>query len=200
MSDLPKTLLQMAGAPSAPGALSEAVVLLIDCQYEYVDGALALPDIEPALAEIESLCDRARTQNTPVVHVVHRGRPGGPFDLADHRGAIAAPRQVEASDIRIEKPLPNAFADTDLLDRLRGIGRKELIVAGFMTHMCVSSTVRAALDLGFRSTVVASATATRDLPSTDGGIIDAAVLKEVSLAALADRFAVIAANVDALPD
>ncbi len=67
-----------------------------------------------------------------------------------------------------------------------------------MTLMCVSSTVRAALDLGYRSTVVSGAVATRDLPTTDGGVIDAGSLQTASLAALADRFAVIAASADAL--
>jgi nicotinamidase-related amidase len=55
--------------------------------------------------------------------------------------------------------------------------------------MCVSATVRAALDLGYRTTVVADATATRDLPDLAGGVIDAAVVKRVALAELADRFA-----------
>jgi hypothetical protein len=48
--------------------------------------------------------------------------------------------------------------------------------------------VRAALDLGFRSTVVADACAARDLPSP-GGVIPARALHEAELAALADRFA-----------
>jgi nicotinamidase-related amidase len=58
--------------------------------------------------------------------------------------------------------------------------------------MCVSTTTRAALDLGYRSTVVASATATRDLPHPTGnGVVPARNIHEAALAALADRFAVI---------
>jgi hypothetical protein len=52
--------------------------------------------------------------------------------------------------------------------------------------------VRAALDLGYGSTVVASACATRDLPAASGGVVPAAVLHEAELAALSDRFAMIA--------
>ncbi|MDR3526599.1 MAG: isochorismatase family protein, partial [Rhizomicrobium sp.] len=59
----------------------------------------------------------------------------------------------------------------------------------FMTHMCVSTTVRAALDYGYLSTVVADACATRDLPSHSGGIVSAALLHEAEIAALSDRFA-----------
>ena len=46
-----RTLLQMAGAPQQPAPLSESALVMIDCQCEYVSGTLALPGVEPALAE-----------------------------------------------------------------------------------------------------------------------------------------------------
>ena len=66
--------------------------------------------------------------------------------------------------------------------------------------MCVSSSVRAALDLGYRATLVAGAAGTRDLPLPGGGVIDAKSLHNASLAALADRFAIIVPDADALPE
>lgn len=69
---------------------------------------------------------------------------------------------------------------------------KDVVLAGFMTHMCINSTARSAFSLGFRPTVVASATATRDLPAPDGSIVPASQLQAASLAALADLFAVVA--------
>jgi nicotinamidase-related amidase len=68
-----------------------------------------------------------------------------------------------------------------------------------MTHMCVSSTVRAGFDLGDRSTVVGAAAATRDLPSATGGIVPAQSLHEASLAGLADLFAVVVDRTADLP-
>ncbi len=68
-----------------------------------------------------------------------------------------------------------------------------------MTHMCVSSTVRAALDFGYRCTVVAGACATRDLPDGAGGVVPAPVLHRAELAALSDRFATVVADSAALP-
>ena len=47
----PKTLLQMAGADTTPNALSESALVLIDCQMEYVTGAVPLGGVEDALAE-----------------------------------------------------------------------------------------------------------------------------------------------------
>lgn len=59
-----------------------------------------------------------------------------------------------------------------------------------MTHMCVSATARAAHELAWRTTVVADASATRDLPDSLGNdSIPAAVIHRAALAALSDRFA-----------
>ena len=63
--------------------------------------------------------------------------------------------------------VPQSALD-DLNDRLAP--GSNLVLAGFMTHMCINSTARGAFNLGFAPTVVAAATATRDLPGTDGRI------------------------------
>jgi nicotinamidase-related amidase len=80
---------------------------------------------------------------------------------------------------------------------LEGIGRPQLILAGFMTHMCVSATAKAAVDLGHRVTVVANATATRDLPDPLGGTMAAEQVHRGALAGLADRFAIVVPSVEA---
>jgi nicotinamidase-related amidase len=98
----------------------------------------------------------------------------------------------------VHKPLPNAFAQTELDATLKKLGRTQLVIAGFMTHMCVSSTARAALDLGYKTTVAADAAATRDLPDPMGGVIGADALHRAALAGLADRFAIVA-TVDQIP-
>ena len=71
----------------------------------------------------------------------------------------------------VEKELPNAFAGTDLQARLAATRRNNVILAGTLGggRMCVSSTARAGLDLGFRITVDADSCATRDLPDGRGG-------------------------------
>lgn len=197
----PKTLLALSGADLTPGALSNSTLVLIDCQNEYVDGMLALPGVAPALDEAGKVLARARAAGTPVIHIQHQGKPGGPFDVTGHVGQIAdAVAPVDGEEI-IGKDLPNAFAHTTLDDAVKATGRKELILVGFMTHMCLSSTARAALDLGYRTTVVANAAATRPLPAPDGkGVIDADSLHTAALAALSDRFAVIAPDAASLPE
>ncbi len=195
MSD-PKTLLAMSGAPQEPSTLADAAVVMIDCQNEYVDGMLPLTGMDEALAEGAKLLAKARAAGAPVIHIVHEGRAGGPFDLEGHGGRIAdAVAPVDGETI-IRKPLPNAFAKTELDAAVQATGRKEIIFAGFQSHMCISSSARAALDLGYRSTVVSGAVATRDLPAPDGGVMSARDLHNASMIALADRFAIIAKGAD----
>lgn len=98
------------------------------------------------------------------------------------------------------KHFPNSFIGTDLEARLKATGRQNVVFVGFMTHMCVNSTTRGAFNLGFAPTVVASATATRDLPDPHGNVVPAATLQAASLAALGDLFAVVVPDAAALPD
>ena len=111
---------------------------------------------------------------------------------------IVAELAPAGSEPVVVKGLPNAFAGTNLHEVLRQSGRSTLILAGFMTHMCISATARAALDLGLRSTVVAGATATRDLPDPIGGVVPAETVHRTALAELADRFAVVVPDTGAL--
>ena len=99
----------------------------------------------------------------------------------------------------IIKQFPSSFVQTDLDERLRAARGRDLILAGFMTHMCVNSTARDAFNLGYRPTVVAAATATRELPNFDGVPVSAAALQATSLAGIADLFGLVVAKPDDIP-
>lgn len=190
----------MSGAPLEPSKLSEAALVLVDCQNEYVSGVLALPGVAPALREAEKVLKLAREAGAPVVHVVHHGAPGGGvFDPEGPSSEIAPDVKALDGEAIVTKALPNSFAGTNLKEVLEATGKKELIIIGFMTHMCISATARAATDLGYRNTIVADATATRDLPGPGGeGVVTADELQRAELAALADRFAIIVPNAENL--
>ncbi|WP_342148246.1 cysteine hydrolase family protein [Methylorubrum sp. SB2] len=197
MTDL-KTLRSLSGLPPEPAALKGSALLMIDLQNTYREGIMRLEGVEPAIREAAALLERARAAGTPVFHVRHDAGPGSPYDVTAPIGQISdevAPRDGEAV---VTKAYPSAFVGTDLEAQLKAAGVEDVIVAGFMTHMCVNSTARSAFSLGFRPTVVASATATRALPGPDGGTVPAAALQAASLAALADLFAVVAPDQGAI--
>lgn len=194
----PKTLLEMSGADMRPPPLSGATLVVIDAQNEYLDGKLALPGVKPAVDALARLLAKAREVGAPVVHIQHKGRAGGLFDVEGRGGAIIDAVKPASGEAVVQKALPNAFAQTELDATLKKLGRTQLVIAGFMTHMCVSSTARAALDLGYKAVVAADAAATRDLPDPMGGVIGADALHRAALAELADRFAIVA-KVDQIP-
>lgn len=193
----PKTLLQMAGANPAPAKLSEAALVIIDAQNEYVSGKLPLTGIEAALERLAALLKAARAAGAPVIHIVQRGRAGGLFDPGGADFKIAPQAAPLSGEAVIEKSLPNSFAKTGLQLAIQATGKNALVLAGFMTHMCVSATARSALDHGYQTTIAADAVATRDLPDALGGKpIPAAEIHRTALAELADRFATVARVAD----
>jgi nicotinamidase-related amidase len=195
-----KTLRGLSGLGAEPAGLAGSALLMIDLQNTYLNGVMRLENVEPAIAEARGLLARARGAGIPIIHVRHDAGPGSPYDLTAPIGQFADPVAPEGDEAIVTKAYPSAFVGTDLEARLKALGVTDLIVAGFMTHMCVNSTARAAFSLGFKPTVVASTTATRDLPAPDGSVVAAAAVQAASLAALADLFAVVAPRVSDIGD
>lgn len=192
------TMLQMAGATPTPATMADGILLIIDAQREYTDGLLPLPGVGAAVDALAGLLEKARVAGAPVVHVRHKG-PGKAFNPSSTGFEIVAPLAPRAGETIVDKGLPNAFAGTDLAGILAATGRRNLIVGGFMTHMCVSATVRAATDNGYMSTIAADTVTTRDLPDALGGeTVSAAAINRITLAALSDRFAWIVPKASAL--
>ncbi|MBW0106782.1 cysteine hydrolase family protein [Pseudonocardia sp. KRD291] len=182
MSDL-HTLRGLMGLPATPAPLSESALIMVDLQNTYTEGIMELENVAPALDEAAALLDRARSAGAKVIHIQHDAGEGSPYDVTADIGAIhpsVAPRDGESIII---KNFPSSFVGTDLQAQLGDIGN--LVLAGFMTHMCINSTARSGFSLGFAPTVVAAATATRALPNGTESV-PAAHVQAASLAALSD--------------
>ena len=194
------TLRSLSGLPLEPVSLAESTLILIDCQNTYTQGVMELDGVQAALDEAATLLERARAAGIPIIHIQHNDGPGSLYDIEGQSGAIVdrvAPREGEPV---VVKSYPNSFVETDLDQRLKALHASNLVLAGFMTHMCVNSTARGAFNLGYAPTVVAAATATRTLPGVGGGDVPAADMQSASLAAVADLFAVVAPDAAAVPD
>jgi nicotinamidase-related amidase len=177
--------------------LSQSTLILIDAQQTYTTGPLELTDIDAAIQHSAELLERARGAGAPVIHVQHDAGEGSLFDIRGESGAIVdalAPREGEST---VVKAHPNSFFGTEL-EQLLGDRSRPLVIGGFMTHMCVDSTSRAAFDLGYTVNVVGAATATRPLPGVDG-TVSAAEVKAATLAALGDAFAVVVGTQELIP-
>ncbi|MBZ0335310.1 cysteine hydrolase family protein [Marinobacter sp. AL4B] len=200
MSDL-TTLRDIVGLGNAASPISDSALVIIDAQNTYREGVMKLDGVEPALEECKALLERFRAAGRPVFHIQHDAGEGSPYDLNAPIGQIADVVAPVAGEPVITKNVPSSFAQTDLDEQLKKAGIQNLILAGFMSHMCVNSTARAAFTLGYNPTVVASATATRALPSkASGKVVPADQVQEAALAALSDLPSAVVPSAADVPD
>ncbi|MPM53194.1 hypothetical protein SDC9_99959 [bioreactor metagenome] len=168
-------------------------LLLIDIQNDYFpDGRMELTGMEDAAKKTSDLLKAFRTAGKPVFFIRHLStRPGAAFFIPGTSGADThASVQPLPEETIIEKNFPNSFFRTELFPRLKEAHVTNLVICGAMSHMCIDTTVRAAKELGFISTLIADACATRDLRFKDE-FLPASAVHAVFMAALDGMFATV---------
>jgi nicotinamidase-related amidase len=195
----PTTLRALSGLPSTPASLADSTLIMIDCQNTYTRGVMALDGVDAALDEAAKLLERARAAGIPIVHIEHDDGEGSLYDIRAEIGRIVDRVAPQGDETVVVKHFPNSFVQTELEERLKAVSAHNLLLAGFMTHMCVNSTARGAFNLGYAPTVVGGATATRALPGPTGTVSSSA-LQAASLASIADLFGIVVPDVSAIPD
>lgn len=171
-------------------------LLVIDMQAEMARRLAAGVDcVNPAApARVAELVAGFRAAGLPVLHVRHRGGPGSAFHPTAPGFAPMPCADALPGEAVFEKTTSSAFASTALEAHLRAAGLAELVVCGAVAGFCVSSTVRAAADLGFRVTLAEDAVLGFGLPG-----LAAAQVFAVSMGLLAADFAHLAQSADLRP-
>ena len=173
-------------------------LVIVDIQKDYFPGgAHPLESPEAAAASAARLLAGFRAAGDPVFHVRHIWDEEEATFMRPGTEGVEIHESVAPLDGEtvVSKEHPNSFRDTELESELRKAGVDELVVCGMMTSMCVDATVRAAVDLGFDTTVAHDACATCDL-DFGGTSIPAASVHAAFLAALADGYAAVVSTDD----
>ncbi|HYE90460.1 MAG TPA: cysteine hydrolase family protein, partial [Terriglobales bacterium] len=167
---------------------AKRALIVIDAQQEYFAplGRVVLPDGPAAVKRIAHALAWARGANVPVIHIVHESRRPNAATFVSGSPAVAihpdaAPVDGEAV---LTKHLPGSFTGTALEETLRARGIERVVIAGFMTQMCVDTTARQAAHLGFGVTVLADATAAKAVTGPDGVAIPADAVHRTHLGSL----------------
>ncbi|MEY9874570.1 nicotinamidase-related amidase [Streptacidiphilus sp. MAP12-33] len=184
------TLRDLNALDPTPAALADSTLILIDYQNTYTQGVMELDGWKEALNAAAGLLARARAAGAPVIHVVNDGGAGTPYDVRAEIGRIHPAVAPLAGEPTVVKTAPNAFLDTELGGLVDAAGRRRLVVAGFMTHLCVAFTAQGAFLRGDQVTVVADACATRPL-DTPVGTVTAGQLHDAALATVHDLYGVV---------
>ncbi|GHF70355.1 cysteine hydrolase family protein [Streptomyces sp. NRRL_ISP-5395] len=184
------TLRELNGFDAAPATLTGSTLILIDLQNTYTRGVMELDGWQASLDAAAQLLERAREAGTKVVHVINDGGEGTPYDIRAEIGRIHPAVAPADGETVVVKQVPNAFHGTDLGEHVPE--GQDVIIAGWMTHMCVAFTAQGAFLRGNRPTVVADACATRPLPlNGNPNGIPARQLHESALATVQDLYGVV---------
>ena len=159
-----------------------SALLVIDAQMNLLDGPRAVPSAPKTTSHITELLAAARNAGALVVHVQNDGQTGAPDDPDSPGWAIHPAAEPRSNEPLLRKSGDDGFEGTDLEMLLREAGVHRLAVAGLLSEMCVSSTIRAAFAHGFQVVLVSDAHATYDLQE-----IPAEVVSRVAEHALGDQ-------------
>ncbi|HJU82662.1 MAG TPA: cysteine hydrolase family protein [Holophagaceae bacterium] len=164
-------------------------LLLIDVQRAFDDPRWGPRNNPGAEARIADLLQAFRAAGRPVVHVRHDSvEPGSTLRPGTPGNAFKPEAEPLPGEPVFGKSVNSAFIGTGLEAHLRERGIDALVIAGFITNHCVSTTARMAGNLGFRTTVVADACATFDFQDAQGSL-PAETMHRIGLAELRGEFA-----------
>ncbi|KAK7439982.1 hypothetical protein VKT23_017235 [Stygiomarasmius scandens] len=195
----PQTFRSIAGIPPSTASTTDSVLIIIDAQNEYANGALAVTNLSTSRPAIKSLLERYRKSETGghMVHVVHIVPDGTPIftpgtELAEEFVELRPSTYLDnfeggkSKEVLVKKHFPGAFTETNLDQLIKKAGVNKVVLVGYMAHVCVSTTAREAYQKGYEVLVVEDAIGDRDIPGMTGEELTKAVLLE-----LGDVFATI---------
>lgn len=175
---------------------TNAALLVIDVQRAFDDPVWGRRNNPNAEAVIAKLLAAWRGGARPVIHVHHHSsHPEGLFH-PDRPGARVKPEAAPvAGEPVLYKNVNSAFIGTDLERRLRASGIDTVVIVGITTDHCVSTTARMAGNLGWKTYVVADATATFERRGHDGRGYSAQQMHDTALASVHGEFATVVDSV-----
>lgn len=178
--------------------MKDTALLLIDVQQAFDEPVWGPRNNPGAEANLLRLLGAFRAAGLPVVHVKHDSVEPNSTLRPDRPGNGLKPGfEPQEGEPLFGKCVNSAFIGTGLEAWLRERGLTGLVVGGFITNHCVSTSARMAANLGFRTTVVADGCATFDFRD-DAGVIPAETMHRIGLAELRGEFAEIVATDEVL--
>lgn len=169
--------------------MKKAALLVVDVQKGLDDPSCGKRNNPEAESNIALLLAEWRKRERLVIHIRHCStdpnsplRPGLPGNAFKDE-ALPLPGEKLFS-----KSVNSAFIGTELEKYLNEKNVSSLVIVGFTTDQCVSTTTRMAANLGFNVTVIWDATATFERQGYDGVTYSAEDMHRVNLVSLDDEF------------
>ncbi len=144
-------------------------LIVIDAQNEFAEkGKRPVPDFQLAVQVISKRVGQARSENRPIVWIRHFNKPDeskafipGSWGSEFYSGFGVKPGS--SLEIEFQKNVYGAFTGTDVGNWLKQIGSDAIMIVGFYTHACISTTAREAIMREFRVSIDPGGTGACDL-------------------------------------
>ncbi len=170
------------------------VLVLVDLQEGFKDeihwgGNRNNPGMEKTLAKLLALW---RKKQLPVIHVKHQSTSkASPLHKKNPGCKLLAEFKAQDGEPLFKKKVNSAFIGTKLEQFLLENKFETLVFGGLTTNHCISTSVRMAGNLGFKTFVLEDGTATFNRTAADGVSYESDIVHQVSLASLHDEFATV---------
>lgn len=137
---------------------SDAAVVVVDIQERL---AVAMERREEIIARTMLLVRAAAIVQVPIV--VTRQYPKGLGELEPGILEVIAEAEAAGSQVvHFDKVAFNCFAEHGFAEAVESLGRRQLVLAGMETHICIAQTALDALSRGYAVHAVADACCSRD--------------------------------------
>ena len=174
----------------------DTTLLLIDVQKAFTHKSWGNRNNPKAEDNIKVLLKKFREKELPIIHVQHTSKNPTSLFHPDQYGMkfmdFASPQDSEQI---FQKAVNSAFIGTHLNEFLKSREIKSLVIVGFTSDHCVSTSVRMASNLGFQVFMVGDATATFDRVK-DHIEYKAEDIHKINLVSLHNEFAIITTTKD----
>jgi len=169
---------------------ANTALIIIDVQDGFDDPRWGRRNNLDAELKIAELLAAWRSSQRALFHVRHLSlTPGSVFEEHHPGSALKSIVAPIADEPVICKHVNSAFIGTTLEADLRRRHISDLIITGFTTDHCVSTSIRMAANLGFNVRCVPDAMATFGRTGISGKHYEAEEIHDVTLASLRDEFA-----------
>jgi nicotinamidase-related amidase len=137
-------------------------LMIIDAQMNMFDEEMSVFQAEKIIKTMQKLVKKARLNNLLIIWVRNDGGKGEPDESGTYGWKINPILGYNIADIVIDKQNPSAFKNTDLKIILEHNKISHLVIAGMQTEMCINSTVKHAVELGYKVILVEDGHSTFD--------------------------------------
>ncbi len=150
----------------------QRVLLVIDVQYEYFQGALPISYPLGHFESILEVMDKAAKAKVPIALIRHHQPDADSpvFRLNSEMWQLHEEVLKRHHDIVIDKQLPGSFTNTNLDDWLKQVGAETVCIAGYMAQICCDTTARQAMHRGYQVEFLRDATGTLPIENEAGAV------------------------------